>query len=117
MTYVDGFVVPVPTANRDIYRKHAEEAAVIFKEHGALSLVECWGNDLPEGKVNSMHSAVLREPEETVVFGWITWPSRSARDDGMGKVMNDPRMNDGSNPMPFDGKRMIFGGFEMIVDA
>jgi uncharacterized protein YbaA (DUF1428 family) len=115
--YVDGFVLPVPTANQEAYRKHAELAATIFREHGALSVVECWGDDVPEGKINSMHTAVLRKPEETVVFSWITWPDKATRDAGMQKVMADPRLQPDANPMPFDGKRMIFGGFRMILDA
>ena len=117
MTYVDGFLVAVPVANKEAYRKLAEEAAVVFKDHGALSLVECWGDDLPEGKVNSFHTAVLRKPDETVVFAWITWPSKAARDSGMPKVMEDPRLNAQGDEMPFDGQRMIYGGFEMIVNA
>ena len=77
MTYVDGFVAAVPTASKEAYRKHAEDAAIAFKEHGALSLVECWGDDVPEGKINSMHTAVLRKDDETVVFSWIIWPDRA----------------------------------------
>jgi uncharacterized protein YbaA (DUF1428 family) len=117
MTYVDGFVGAVPTANKEAYRTHAALAAEVFKEFGALSCVECWGDDVPEGKVNSMHSAVLRKPDETVVFSWITWPDKAARDAGLQKVFADPRLQPDVNPMPFDGTRMIFGGFEMIVDA
>lgn len=117
MTYVDGFVVAVPTKNRELYKKHAESAAAVFKEHGALKLVECWGDDVPEGKLTSFPMAVKRRDDETVVFSWITWPSREARDAGMKKVMEDPRLQHDINPMPFDGKRMIYGGFEMIVDA
>lgn len=116
MTYVDGFLLAVPTANKDAYRRHAAEAAEVFKEHGALSVVECWGDDVPEGKINSMHTAVLRNPEETVVFSWITWADKAARDAGWQKVMADPRLQPETNPMPFDGKRMIYGGFEMIVE-
>ena len=117
MDYVDGFVAAVPTANRDAYRKHAEAAAVVFKEHGALSFVECWGDDVPDGKVTSFPLAVQRKPDETVVFSWVTWPSRRARDEGMKRVMADPRVQPEANPMPFDGKRLIYGGFEVIVDA
>lgn len=117
MTYVDGFLVAVPIENKEAYRAMAEKAAVVFKDHGALSLVECWGDDLPEGKVNSMHSAVMRKPDETVVFSWIAWPTKAVRDEGMPKVMADPRLGDEGQDMPFDGQRMIFGGFEMIVDA
>lgn len=117
MTYVDGFVAAVPTANREAYRKHAEETAAIFKEHGALSLVECWGDDVPEGKVTSFPMAVKCKEDETVVFAWITWPSRDVRNEAMKKVMDDPRMQPDTNPMPFDATRMIYGGFEMIVEA
>ncbi len=117
MTYVDGFVAAVPTANREIYRRHAEEAAVVFKEHGALKLVECWGDDVPEGEVTSFPMAVKCKDDETVVFSWILWPSREVRDSAMKKVMEDPRLQPDRNPMPFDGKRLIYGGFETIVDA
>ncbi|MEO7339150.1 MAG: DUF1428 domain-containing protein [Caldimonas sp.] len=117
MTYVDGFVVAVPTANREAYRKHAMAAAGIFKENGALAVAECWGDDVPDGKVTSFPMAVKRKDDETVVFSWVTWPSRAARDEGMKKVMADPRLQPETNPMPFDGKRMIYGGFEMIVNA
>jgi len=116
MSYVDGFVIAVQNANREAYRQHAERAAKIFKEYGALSVVECWGDDVPEGKLTSFTMAVKREPNETVVFSWVTWPSRTARDEGWKKVMADPRLQPDKNPMPFDGKRMIYGGFETIVD-
>jgi uncharacterized protein YbaA (DUF1428 family) len=116
MGYIDGFVAAVPTANRDLYRKHAETAAKVFKEFGALKVVECWGDDVPEGKVTSFPMAVKRQPEETVVFSWILWPSRAQRDEAWKKVMSDPRMQPERNPMPFDGKRLIYGGFEVIVD-
>jgi uncharacterized protein YbaA (DUF1428 family) len=117
MSYIDGFVAAVPTANREAYRKHAEAGALVFKEHGALKVVECWGDDVPEGKLTSFPLAVKRGPEETVVFSWIVWPSRPARDAGMAKVMADPRLQPDVNPMPFDGKRLIYGGFEVLVDA
>lgn len=117
MNYVDGFVLAVPTANREIYKAHAEKAAVVFKDHGALKLVECWGDDVPEGVVTSFPMAVKRQPDETVVFAWITWPSKEVRDAGMQKVMEDPRLHGSAESMPFDGKRMIYGGFQMIVDA
>ena len=115
--YIDGFVAAVPTANRDAYRRHAEAAAVVFKEHGALRLVECWGDDVPDGKLTSFPMAVKAQADETVVFSWITWPSREVRDAGMQKVMADPRVKPEANPMPFDGKRLIYGGFTVIVDA
>jgi uncharacterized protein YbaA (DUF1428 family) len=116
MDYVDGFVVAVPTANKETYRQHAEKAAKVFKEFGALKVIECWGDDVPEGKLTSFPMAVQRKPDETVVFSWITWPSREVRDEGWKKVMADPRLQPDSNPMPFDGKRMIYGGFQAIVE-
>jgi uncharacterized protein YbaA (DUF1428 family) len=117
MNYIDGFVVAVPTANRERYKKHAETAAAVFKEHGALRLVECWGDDVPQGKVTSFPMAVQCKDDETVVFSWVAWPSKKVRDEGMKKVMADPRLQPDNNPMPFDGKRLIYGGFEMLVDV
>ena len=115
MPYVDGFLVAVPTANKAAYLKFAEAAAAVFKEHGALSVVECWGDDVPEGKLTSFPMAVKREAGESVVFAWITWASRAARDDGMKKVMADERNRPGAMAMPFDGKRLVYGGFEVIL--
>ena len=117
MSYVDGFVVAVPTAKREAYRKYAEEALPIFKEHGALRHVECWGDDVPEGKVTSFPMAVKAKPDETVVFSWLEWPSKEARDAGMAKAMADPRMPQDMSSAPFDGHRMIYGGFTSIVDG
>ncbi len=117
MTYVDGFIAAVPTANRNAYKNHAEAAAVVFKENGALKLVECWGDDVPEGTITSFPMAVQRKSDETVVFSWIVWPSREVRDQAMKKVMADPRLRQDVNPMPFDGKRLIYGGFEVIVEV
>ena len=117
MTYVDGFVAAVPTANRESYKTYAERAAGIFKEHGALTVTECWGDDVPDGKVTSLPMAVQRKDDETVVFSWITWPSRAVRDEGWKKIISDPRMKPDVNAMPFDGKRMIYGGFEIIFEA
>ena len=116
MTYIDGFVAAVPTANKKKYIEHAEEAVTVFKEHGALRMVENWGDDVKDGEVTSLPMAVKCEDNETVVFSWIVWPSREARDTGWEKIMADPRMNKENNPMPFDGKRLIFGGFETILD-
>lgn len=116
MTYIDGFVAAVPNANREKYRKHAEEAATVFQEYGALKVVECWGDDVPEGKMTSFPMAVKRQDDETVVFAWIEWPSKEARKTAWEKIMADPRMQPDRNPMPFDGKRMIYGGFEAIVE-
>jgi uncharacterized protein YbaA (DUF1428 family) len=117
MTHVDGFLLAVPTANKSTYRALAQTAAEVFKEYGALSVVEGWGSAVPDGKVNSMNSAVLRKPDETVVFSWITWPSKAVRDAGMAKAMADPRLQAGMDTMPFDGQRMIFGEFETILEA
>jgi uncharacterized protein YbaA (DUF1428 family) len=117
MSYIDGFVAAVPTANREIYQRHAEQAAAVFKAHGALSVVDCWGDDVPEGKLTSFPMAVQRKSDETVVFSWVTWPSRHVRDEGWKKVMADPRMDPKNNPMPFDGQRVIYGGFEVVVNA
>ncbi|WP_349741116.1 DUF1428 domain-containing protein [Roseateles cavernae] len=118
MSYVDGFVLAVPTAKREAYRELATTAAQVFKDHGALSVVECWGDDVPEGKLTSFTMAVQRKEDESVVFSWIVWPSRGMRDEGMKNAMADPRMTAiGPANMPFDGQRMIFGGFEVIVDA
>src|ERR1700712_4847531 len=111
MSYIDGIVIPVAAANRAAYLEHAAKTAAMLKEHGASAVTECWGDDVPDGKVTSFPLAVKCEPGEVVVFSWITWPSRAARDEGWKKVMTDPRMQDGSMPVPFDGKRMIYGGF------
>jgi uncharacterized protein YbaA (DUF1428 family) len=115
MFYVDGIVVPVPTAKKQAYLEQARLAAQVFKENGALSVVECWGDDVPPGKLTSFPLAVQLKADETVVFSWITWPSRSVRDAGMEKTMADARMK--STDMPFDGQRMIFGGFEAILSV
>ncbi|ACC72764.1 DUF1428 domain-containing protein [Paraburkholderia phymatum] len=117
MNYVDGFVLAVKAENRDLYRRHATTAAGVFKEYGALKVVECWGDDVPEGKLTSFPMAVKREPDEVVVFSWVEWPSRAERDEGMKKVMADPRLQPDVMTMPFDGKRLIYGGFEVIVDV
>jgi uncharacterized protein YbaA (DUF1428 family) len=114
MSYIDGFVAAVPTASRTDYLEFARKTAAVFKDHGALRSVDGWGDDVPEGKLTSFPLAVQRESDETVVFGWLIWPSRAARDAGMKKAMEDPRMKD--LKMPFDGKRMIYGGFEVIND-
>jgi uncharacterized protein YbaA (DUF1428 family) len=115
MSYVDGFVVPVPQGNKDAYAAMSRQVAAVFIEHGALRLVECWGDDVPDGKVTDFKRSVAAEPGETVVFAWIEWPSKAARDEGMKKVMADERSK-AMGDMPFDGKRMIFGGFAVVVD-
>lgn len=118
MTYVDGYVIPVPKANKAKYIQLAEEAAVVFKDHGALSVMENWADDVPDGKVTSLPMAVKCEEDEVVVFSWIVWPSREVRDTGNKAAMEDSRMqNWDPKLMPFDGKRMIFGGFNTILEA
>jgi uncharacterized protein YbaA (DUF1428 family) len=112
-----GFVAAVPNGNRDAFLAHAEEAAVYFKEKGATRVVECWGADVPDGKVTSFPMAVkAKDEEETVVFSWIEWPSKEVCDAAMQAMMEDPRFDAANNPMPFDGKRLIYGGFEPILD-
>jgi len=115
MSYVDGFVLAVPNAKKDSYRAHAEKAGAVFKEYGMLQMFECWGDDVPEGKLTSFRMAVKQEEDETVVFSWITWPSKEVRDEGWKKIMEDPRMKMDGQEMPFDGKRMIYGGFKVLV--
>ena len=116
MNYLDGFVAAVPLAKKEAYLKHAADAAVVFKEFGALSVVESWGDDVPEGKLTSFPMAVKREEGEAVVFSWIQWPSKAVRDSAWEKVMANPRMNAKDNPMPFDGMRMIYCGFQIIME-
>ncbi|PHQ14815.1 DUF1428 domain-containing protein [Marinobacter profundi] len=116
MSYVDGFVAAVPTANKAKYIRHASDAAAVFKEYGALKIVECWGDDVPDGEITSFPMAVKCRPDETVIFSWLVWPSREVRDQAMPRLMEDPRLKPDVNPMPFDGKRLIYGGFEVVVD-
>lgn len=116
MTYIDGFVIAVPTANKEAFREHANVGDPIFLELGATRVVECWGDDVPEGTVTDFHRAVQATEDETVVFSWIEWPDKATRDAAMPKLMEDPRMQPDVNPMPFDGKRMIFGGFTPLVE-
>src|ERR671918_342160 len=117
MTYVAGFVAAVPAANKEAYRKHAADAAPLFKEFGATRMVEAWGDDVPDGKVTDYKGAVKATADENIVYSWVEWPSKQARDEGWKKVMADERMQPGQNPMPFDGKRMIYGGFAPILDT
>jgi uncharacterized protein YbaA (DUF1428 family) len=117
MSYVDGFLVAVPTERKEAYRKLASEAAAVFREHGATRVVEAWADDVPEGKVTSFPMAVKLEPGEAVVFSWVEWPSREVRDAGNAKVMADPRMQMEGKEMPFSMERIIFGGFLPIVEA
>ena len=115
MSYIDGVIAAVPTAKKDAYLAHARAAAAIFKEYGALNCVETWGDDIPDGKVTDFRRAVQATADETIVFSWITWPDKAARDAGWAKTMQDERMT--KLEMPFDGKRMIFGGFEVVLES
>jgi uncharacterized protein YbaA (DUF1428 family) len=113
--YVEGFVVAVPTAKKEQYRQHAESAVPIFKEFGMTRMVECWGDDVPDGKVTDFKGAVQAKDDETVVFSWCEYPDKATRDAANEKMMSDPRMKE-MGDMPFDGSRMIFSGFDPIVD-
>jgi uncharacterized protein YbaA (DUF1428 family) len=115
MTYVDGFVAAVADGGMDAYVAHARETGALFRELGALRVVDCWGDDVPDGTRTDFRRAVQAAPGETVVFGWIEWPSKEVRDAGMRALRDDPRMRDMS--MPFDGARMIYGGFRMVAEA
>ena len=116
MTEVEGFVAAVPNANKDVYYKHAADAAPLFKEFGVTRMVECWGDDVPDGKVNDFKGAVQAKPDETVVFSWFEYPDKATRDAANAKMRSDPRMKNMGETMPFDGMRMIYGGFDSIVD-
>ncbi|HEX8486129.1 DUF1428 domain-containing protein [Sphingomonas sp.] len=117
MAYIDGFLVPVRAGvTREDYRAFAALGAGVLKEHGATRIVEAWEDDVPDGTVTDFRRSVQIAEGERVVFSWIEWPDKATRDQGMAKVMEDPRMQPGDTPFPFDGKRMIFGGFEAIVD-
>ncbi|KAB7646227.1 DUF1428 domain-containing protein [Polymorphobacter fuscus] len=119
MSYIDGFVIAVPTANRQAFIDHAARADPVFIEKGATRIFECWEDDVPDGKVTDFRRAVQATPEESVVFSWIEWPDKATRDAAMAwmmdESMSDPRMDPAVNPMPFDAKRMIFGGFTPVV--
>ncbi len=117
MTYVDGFVAAVPTVNRQAYIDMAAKVAPIFKKHGALAVIECWGEDVPEGKINSFHTAVMRKEDETVVFSWIVWPSKDVRNSAHEATMADIDAAFPEEPGVFDGQRMIWGGFEMVLNV
>ena len=117
MSYVDCFVAAVPSENKAEYIEHAKIAAELFKESGALEVVENWGDDVPAGEVTSLPMAVKAEEHETVVFSWVVWPSKEVRDSGWGAMMEDPRMSAENNPMPFDGKRLIYGGFKTLLKS
>ncbi|QBG34602.1 DUF1428 domain-containing protein [Litorilituus sediminis] len=116
MSYVDGFVAAVPNENKEKYIEHAKASAVVFKEHGALKVVETWQDDVPDGEITSFPMAVKREANESVVFSWIIWPSKETREAGWQALIEDPRMDPENCPMPFDGKRLIYGGFNILLD-
>ena len=118
MSYVDGYVIPVPKARRAAYRKLAKLGAEVFTDHGATRVVECWGDEVPPGKLTGFDKAVKLKEDETVVFSWIEWPDKRTRNRGNEKAMADPRF-EGMDPgdMPFDGKRMIVGGFRVLVTS
>ena len=120
MSYIDGFVIAVPTANKEKFIEHAEKADNLFKELGARRILECWGNDVPHGKLTDFRKAVQAKEDETVVFSWIEWPDKATRDAAMARMdalmKTDDRLNPEKNPMPFDGKRLIYGGFAPVVE-
>ena len=124
MTYIDGFVIAVPTANKQKFIDHAKTADPVFMELGALRIVESWADDVTDGKVTDFKKAVQAKDDETVVFSWIEWPDKATRDAAMAKMNEmmedpskaDPRMDPEKNPMPLDGTRLIYGGFKPIVE-
>jgi len=113
MSYVDGFVIAVPIANKNAFIEHAKKGDAVFMEYGATRVLECWGDDVPKGKQTDFWKAVEAKDDEAVLFSWIEWPDKATRDAAMPKVMADPRMK--PEGMPFDGKRMIYGGFSPVV--
>lgn len=119
MSYIDGFVIAVPTANKQKFIDHANQGDSVFMDHGATRILECWGDDVKDGKLTDFRRAVQATDDETVVFSWVEWPDKATRDAAMAKMdelMKDPRMDPATNPMPYDGKRMIYGGFAPIVE-
>jgi uncharacterized protein YbaA (DUF1428 family) len=115
-SYVNGFISPVPSEKKEAYREMTERHAAIFREYGALRLVQAWGDDVPDGKVTDFRKSVQAKPDEIVVFAFIEWPSRQANNEAWDKIMKDQRMQS-SGDAPFDGKRMFWGGFEIILDT
>lgn len=119
MSYIDGFVIPVPTADQDGFIRHANTIDAVFLELGALRVLECWGDDVPDGKLTDFRRAVQATADETIAFSWVEWPDKATRDAAFKRMeelmKTDPRMDPQKNPIPFDGKRMIFGGFEVVV--
>ena len=117
MTYIDGFLLAVPEDKKEEYLKLAQASADVFMANGALSYVEAWGDEVPDGQLTSMPMAVKKEEGEVVCFAWISWPDKTTRDKGMKAAMEDPQFCAEMKNMPFDGKRMIFGGFDVIYEA
>ncbi len=115
MAYIDGFLAAVPDENRDAFVAHAKRSWPIFQDLGALAQWECWGDQIPDGEVTSFGKAVQAKAGETVVLSWVIWPDQATRDAGWEKMMSDPEMEEKMGEMPFDGKRMIYGGFQPIV--
>jgi uncharacterized protein YbaA (DUF1428 family) len=115
MSYIDGFVIAVPQANKQKFIEHARRGDSFFVEHGATRVLESWGDDVKDGKLTDFRRAVQAKEDEAVVFSWIEWPDKATRDAAMAKMTGDPRLDPKTNPMPFDGKRLIFGGFSPIV--
>ena len=116
MSYVDGFVIAVPSANREAFVEHARLFDTMLIEEGALRVVECWGDDVPHGKHTDFHGAVKATKDETVCFSWVEWPDKATRDEAWGKIMEDESLRP-QGEMPFVGKRMFWGGFDKIVDT
>lgn len=115
MSYVDGFLTAVPLANKDRFIAHAHAVDAMFIEFGALRVTECWADDVPHGQLTDFHRAVQASDDEAVVFSWIEWPDKETRNAGMRKMMEDPRMDPTRNPAPFDGKRLVYGGFLPVL--
>lgn len=119
MSYIDGFLIAVPTANKEKFLRHAQQGDSAFMDLGATRILECWGDDVPHGKQTDFYRAVQAKDDETVVFSWVEWPDKATRDAAMARMKDlmttDPRLNPEKNPMPFDGARLIYGGFEPVV--
>lgn len=118
--YIDGFLIAVPTANKEKFIAHAKKGDSVFIDFGATRVLECWGDDVPDGETTDFRKAVKAKDDETVVFSWIEWPDKKTRDAGMAKMMaddfDDERMDTEKNPMPFDGKRLVYGGFAPVLE-
>lgn len=120
MSYIDGFLIAVPTQNKQKFIDHARTGDSVFLDFGATRVIECWEDDVPTGKLTDFRKAVQARDDESVVFSWIEWPDKATRDAGMARMMaddfSDERMDPEKNPMPYDGMRLIYGGFKPIVE-